>query len=252
MGSGSDYSSFIQHLGVPALNLGYGGEDPGGEYHSIYDSYDDYRRFKDPSFEYGVALSKTAGHAALRLADADLLPFDFKNLSKVVNGYLSELIALTDQIRENTEIENELIKTKQYELANDPQKNLKIPVLKSEVPYLNFAPLQNALAALDKSAGAIASTWTKSLNTAADHDALNKALYRAEQQLLSTGGLPRRPWYRHTLYAPGFYTGYGVKTMPGIREAIEQRNWQEAQDQIIVDADAINKLATYLKNAAKQ
>ena len=252
MGSGSDYSSFIQHLGVPALNLGFGGEDPGGEYHSIYDSYDDYRRFKDPSFEYGVALSKTAGHAALRLADADLLPFDFKNLSKVVNGYLSELIALTDQIRENTEIENELIKTKQYELANDPQKNLKIPVLKSEVPYLNFAPLQNALAALDKSAGAIASTWTKSLNTATDHDALNKALYRAEQQLLSTGGLPRRPWYRHTLYAPGFYTGYGVKTMPGIREAIEQRNWQEAQDQISVDADAINKLANYLQNAAKQ
>jgi N-acetylated-alpha-linked acidic dipeptidase len=252
MGSGSDYSTFIQHLGVPSLNLGYGGEDPGGEYHSIYDSYDDYRRFKDSTFEYGVALSKTAGRAALRLADADVLPFDFRSLHKTISTYLTELTALTDQTRENTAVENELIKAKQFELAADPTKNLKLPVAKAEVPFLDFSPLQNALSALEKSTNQLAETWTKALTTSTDHDALNKALYQAEQQLLSVNGLPRRPWFKHTIYAPGFYTGYGVKTMPGIREAIEQRNWKEAQEQINIDAESINKLAAYLQEASKK
>lgn len=246
MGSGSDYSSFIQHFGVPSLNLGYGGEDPGGEYHSIYDSYDDYRRFKDSTFEYGVALSKTAGRIELRLADADVLPFDFRSLHKTISKYVAELIELTDQTRETTAAENEVIKSKAYALAADPTKNLKTPAAKEEVPFLDFSPLQNALAALEKSSGQLADTWIKAVAATTDHEALNKALYQAEQQLLTIKGLPRRSWYKHSLYAPGFYTGYGVKTMPGIREAIEQRNWKEAQEQIGIDADAINKLAAYL------
>lgn len=246
MGSGSDYSSFIQHLGVPALDFGYGGEDPGGEYHSIYDSYDDYRRFKDSTFEYGVALSKTAGRAALRLANADVLPFDFRSLHKTVSGYVTELTALIDQIRETTAVENEAIKANSYALANDPLKPAKLPVAKAEVPYIDFSPIQNALTNFEKASNKLNDTWSKAVLSSSDHDQLNKALYQAEQQLLSPTGLPRRGWYRHTLYAPGFYTGYGVKTMPGIREAIEQRNWQEAQDQIKVDADAINKLSGYL------
>ena len=252
MGSGSDYSSFIQHFGIPSLNLGYGGEDPGGEYHSIYDSYDDYRRFKDSSFDYGVALSKTAGRAALRLADADLLPFDFRSLHKTIGKYVNELVDLTDQMRETTAVENDIIKNKTYALVNDPQKNYKAPVAKDEVPYLDFSPLQNALTALEKSAGELADTWSKAINSTTNHDALNKALYRAEQQLLTNNGLPRRSWYKHSLYAPGFYTGYGVKTLPGIREAIEQRAWKEAQEQIVVDAAAINKLADYLLQTAKK
>ena len=246
LGSGSDYSSFIQHLGIPALNLGYGGEDPGGEYHSIYDSYDDYSRFKDPGFEYGATLAKTSGRVALRMADADVLPFDFSHLQKTISKYVNELIEMSEQMRESTEVENELIKNRVYQLANDPTKKLKIPTPKQEVPYLDFAPLQNALASLEKNVAHTDTVWHRSLSTGGDHDDLNKALYRAEQQLLSEKGLPRRGWYRHTIYAPGFYTGYGVKTMPGIREAIEQRNWKEAQEQIAIDAAAIKKFSDYL------
>jgi N-acetylated-alpha-linked acidic dipeptidase len=246
LGSGSDYSSFLQHLGIPSLDLGFGGEGPGGEYHSIYDSYDLYKRFKDPNFLYGVALAQTAGHAVLRMADADILPFDFRSLYKSINGYLAELVTLTDNMRDNTAIENKLLNQSNYLLAADPAKTFISPKPKPEVPYIDFSPLQNALTALSKSTDSLAVIVKKAESMAGDHDGLNKALYHAEQQLLLQGGLPRRNWYKHAVYAPGFYTGYGVKTMPGIREAIEQRNWPEAQQQIRLSAEALEKLAGYL------
>ncbi len=245
LGSGSDYSSFLQHLGIPTLDLGFGGEDGGGEYHSIYDSFDDYRRFKDSSFQYGVALSETAGHAILRMADADLLPFDFRSLQTTIDKYVTELAELTDKMRENTGLENQLIKANDFTLAADPTKHEQPPIAKAEVPKLDFTALKTALDSLKKSADKLSITWTAASLTTADHDKLNKLLYHAEQQLLNDG-LPRRPWYRHTIYAPGFYTGYGVKTLPGIREAIEQRNWTEAQEQIGVVAKSIDNLAGYL------
>ncbi len=245
LGSGSDYSSFLQHIGIPSLNLGFGGESSGGEYHSIYDSYDHYSRFKDPGFHYGVVLAKTAGHAALRMANADVLPFDFRSLQKTIEGYVANLTSQLDQMRESTTVENQLIKENYYTLASDPTKFFKAPVAKSEVPYLDFSPLQNALFALGNTTVQLRQTWEKAIENGTAGK-LNPVLYRAEQQLLSPEGLPRRSWYRHTLYAPGFYTGYGVKTMPGIREAIEQREWKEAQQQIVVDAAAINRLAAYL------
>jgi len=248
LGSGSDFSSFLQHLGVPTLDLAFGGEDGGGEYHSIYDSFDDYRRFKDPTFEYGVALSKTAGHAVLRMADADLLPFDFRNLDTTISKYVTELTELTDKMRDNTAMENQLIKANDFTLAADPIKHEKAPEAKAEVPKLDFAPLKTALDSLKKAANGLATTWAAAAQTNTGHDKLNQLLYHAEQQLLSDG-LPRRPWYRHTIYAPGFYTGYGVKTLPGIREAIEQRNWPEARQQIAIVAERINSLAAYLAAA---
>lgn len=247
MGSGSDYSSFIQHAGIPSLNIGYGGEDDGGEYHSIYDSYDDYSRFKDPGFFYGVALAQTAGRAALRMANAETLPFDFRSLQRTVSDYVKDLLNQTDQLRESTAAENELIRANGYALANDPTEKKKAPAAKAEVPYLDFSPLLNALTSLEKSTDQLAATWTKAAATGANTAALNQALYRAEQQLLTTNGLPRRSWYKHTLYAPGFYTGYGVKTVPGVREAIEQRNWKEAQEQIGVVAASLEKLSAYLQ-----
>ncbi|MDO3642370.1 transferrin receptor-like dimerization domain-containing protein [Mucilaginibacter sp. L3T2-6] len=250
LGSGSDYSSFLQHLGIPTLDIGYGGEDGGGEYHSIYDSFDDYRRFKDSSFKYGVALAQTAGHAVLRMADADLLPFDFRNLQTTIDKYVTELTDLVDKMHENTAIENQLIKANDFALAADPTKREQLPVAKDTVPRLDFTTLKAAMDTFKKAADKLATKWTLASQDNRDNDKLNKQLYQAEQQLLSIDGLPRRPWYRHTIYAPGFYTGYGVKTLPGIREAIEQRNWKEAQEQIGVVAASINKLSVYLNTAA--
>jgi N-acetylated-alpha-linked acidic dipeptidase len=247
MGSGSDYSSFIQHAGVPALNLGYSGEGTGGEYHSIYDSYYDYTKFKDPGFQYGVTLAQTAGHVVLRMANADVLPFDFTHLYNTVNDYSNDLISLLQKTRESTDVENRVIKSGDYSVGEDPTKKYIVPVVKSEVPYLDFSSLQNALEKLKKSSDSLKVVVENIIKTnSVITPAFNQSLYKAEQQLLNETGLPRRGWYKHTLYAPGFYTGYGVKTMPGIREAIEQRNWKEAQEQIVVDAKAISKLSDYL------
>jgi N-acetylated-alpha-linked acidic dipeptidase len=251
LGSGSDYSSFLQHLGIPTLDFGFGGEDDAGEYHSIFDSYDMYSRFKDPSFSYGVTLAQTAGHTALRLANADVLPFDFRSLYQIINGYIAELIELTDNMRQNTKMENEIISKGLYKLAGDTALHLSVPEAKDEVPYLDFSSIQNALDALQKAANETAAKWDKIMLNPGNADAFNKMLFTAEQQLLLPNGLPRRNWFRHSIYAPGFYTGYGVKTMPGIREAIEQRSWTEAQEQIKIDAASINKLADFLHNASK-
>ena len=244
MGSGSDYSSFIQHLGVPALNIGYGGENPGGEYHSIYDSYDHYARFKDVEFKYGVTLAKTSGRAVLRLSEADALPFDYTSLHKTIKGYINELISNVDALREKAQVENDLIKNNAYKIAADPTTKLATPTLLTEVPFVDFSSLLNALATLEKSAQKL-----EKLKAGADANklaAINAKIYSAEQSLLLPAGLPRRPWYKHSLYAPGFYTGYGVKTVPGVREAIEQQNWTETQQQITAVANAINKFSSYL------
>jgi N-acetylated-alpha-linked acidic dipeptidase len=149
--------------------------------------------------------------------------------------------------RETTEVENEIIRSGGYILGNDPEKNLIPPAEKSIVPFLDFSPLQNALTKLKKSADSLQAVFEDKVESAKVSKEFNEALYTAEQQLLTEAGLPRRQWYKHTLYAPGFYTGYGVKTMPGIREAIEERKWQEAQEQIEVVAKTLNKLADYFK-----
>lgn len=245
MGSGSDYSSFIQHVGVPSLNIGFGGENEGGEYHSIYDSYDHYSKYKDPGFVYGVALAQTAGRAALRLSEADALPFDFTALHKTVKGYISELVASVEQMRERVKVENELVNSRAYAIAADPTENLLSPTVVGDVPYLDFTPVLNALTKLEKAAQAL--EQIKSTADAQKLAAINAKIYTAEQSLLMTNGLPRRPWYKHSLYAPGFYTGYGVKTIPGVREAIEQKNWSETSAQITEVAAAINRLANYLE-----
>jgi N-acetylated-alpha-linked acidic dipeptidase len=236
----------LQHLGIPTLDFGFGGEDGGGEYHSIYDSYDDYTRFKDPNFAYGVALAQTTGHSVLRMADADVLPFDFRSLQVTISKYAEELSKLADDTREATTINNQLIKSNQYTLAADPTVQYKAPEAKAEVPAIDFKPLTNSLDSLKKSADKLATYWSAAILKEGDHDKLNKLLYQAEQQLLATDGLPRRGWYKHTIYAPGFYTGYGVKTIPGVREAIEQHNWEEVKQQIGVVAGRINALAGYL------
>lgn len=251
LGSGSDYTPFIQHLGIPSLNLGYGGEDDGGEYHSVYDSYDLYVRFKDPKFEYGVALAKTAGRITMRLANAEVLPFDFKPFHKTVNNYMTEVISLLDNSRETTEVENQMIDEKRYVLAADPTQKYISPVKKDAVPFLNFSSLQNAMTALEKAAIQYSELQAANPSPNTNTANLNKLIYQAEQKLLIDSGLPSRPWFKHSIYAPGLYTGYGVKTLPGIREAIEQRDWKMAQEQIENAARAISAYTEQINAASK-
>jgi N-acetylated-alpha-linked acidic dipeptidase len=184
------------------------------------------------------------------MADADELPFDYTHLYKTADGYSKELMSIVNKMRESTDMKNIIIDAGGYTVGEDPTKRYVLPVTKPEVPYLDFSPLQNALQKLENSVDSLNTRYQKNLRDNKISEAFNQSLYRAEQQLLDADGLPRRAWYRHTLYAPGYYTGYSVKTMPGIREAIEQRNWQEAQQQINVDAEVLLRLSKYFRNMA--
>ncbi len=250
LGAGSDYSPFFQHLGIPSANIGFGGEGSGGEYHSIYDSYDHFVRFKDPGFQYGVALAKTAGRSMLRLANADVLPFDYHILTTTIAGYLSDVKNLIETMRSDIELENKLVEENVFKLAADPKRSRSLPSKQTAVPYLEFGSVENAMYQLSKSTQQLKQLLSKAdqLNTD-DLGRLNKILFTAEQSLLNDNGLPRRPWYKHQVYAPGFYTGYGVKTLPGVREGIEEKNWKEAQERIGVLSDALMSFDGVIQHA---
>jgi N-acetylated-alpha-linked acidic dipeptidase len=254
LGSGSDYTPFLQHLGIACLNLGFSGEGEGGSYHSIYDSFDHYTRFCDPDFEYELALVRTCGRLVLRLADSPVLPFEFSDLAETITKYTSEVRQLADDLRTGTVETNRLIQEGLLKASADPSKPFTVPQLESEVPFINFAPLQNACASLRQSSQAFerareqAEQSDDPARTSSNAD-LNIALAHLEHLLTASSGLPRRPWYEHLIYAPGFYTGYGVKTLPGVREALEQRHWAEATEQIQRCADAITAYAIELDRA---
>ena len=195
-------------------------------------------------------LAKTAGRTTLRLVNATVLPFDFKGFHKTVNGYVNEVTGLLNDLRESTEVENQMVKENRYKLASDPTKTFVQPKAKDPVPYLNFSNLQNAVASLEASAKTYADLVKANPSPNTNLDKLNKTLYQAEQTLMIDAGLPRRPWFRHSIYAPGYYTGYGVKTLPGIREAIEQRNWKEAQEQIEIVAKNLTNYTKQIDAAA--
>ena len=254
LGSGSDYTPFLQHLGVASLNLGFGGEDAGGSYHSIYDSFDHYSRFGDPRFEYGIALARTAGRTVLRLANADVLPFRFEGFAETVGKYAGELKKLADDMREGTEEENRWIREKTLELAADPRQTFVPPAPKDPVPYLNFAPLSNALIRLEESARAYDTALAGRLARQQELPretgrAIDAVLSRAERALTRPHGLPGRSWFVHHVYAPGAYTGYAVKTLPGVREAIERRDWKLVAEQVDVLARVLEDYAKEIDRA---
>jgi N-acetylated-alpha-linked acidic dipeptidase len=231
LGSGSDFTPFLQHIGVPSLNIGFGGEGGGGagSYHSIYDSFDNYTRFNDPDFAYGVALAQVCGRAVLRFANAPVLPYEFGNLADTVSVYIREVQQLAEAMRNETTENNRRIKEGTYTAVSDPMETYVVPKPQDPVPYLNFAPLQNSLSRLQESARKYQDARNNDTRARAGSAALDQALMDVERAMTRDAGLPRRPWFKHAIYAPGFYTGYGVKTLPGVREAIEQRNWTEAQ-----------------------
>jgi N-acetylated-alpha-linked acidic dipeptidase len=250
LGSGSDYTVFIDHLGVASVNLGYGGEDTGGQYHSIYDDFYWYTHFSDTDFSYGRALAQTVGTMVLRMADADVLPFQFTDLADTVHMYLTQLKELDAEERDKAKERDKEISEGVYDALKDPKKTMVPPPTEAIPPYLNFAPLEQASDDLTEAAQAYDKAYSAA--AAANPDPkLNEDLMHSERLLLDSRGLPNRPWFEHLLYAPGFYTGYGVKTIPGVREAIEQKQWSEANEQINRVSAALEHETDLLKQATK-
>ncbi len=254
LGSGSDYTAFIDHLGVASLNLGYGGEDGGGSYHSIYDSFDHYTRFIDPTFDYGVALSQTAGRVVLRFADADTLPLSFADFTDTVGRYVKEVSKLAEDTRAEIAEKNRRIADGTFRDVFDPTETYVAPGREAPAPYLNFAPLQNALARLQESEKSYQAAFAspaaqERLRSRATQARLDEILRGVERSMTNDAGLPRRPWFKHQIYAPGFYTGYGVKTLPGVREAVEQHNWREADEEVTVVSKTIEQVAAEIDRA---
>ncbi|HKW40052.1 MAG TPA: transferrin receptor-like dimerization domain-containing protein, partial [Gemmatimonadales bacterium] len=258
LGSGSDYTPFLQHIGIASLNLGFGGEDGGGIYHSIYDDFKWYTTFNDTSFVYGRALAQTVGTAVLRLADADVLPYQFGDFAETMGRYVKEVEKLLKDKQDSVRERNQQLDEGVFTATLDPREPTVAPAREELPPYLNFAPLDNSVDALTRAAERYEQAFTKAqANGGAPlakpgTQALNATLRQSERALTTTAGLPRRPWYRHNVYAPGFYTGYGVKTLPGVREAIEQKHWKEAEDQITTVGQVLQAETAVITKAAEQ
>ncbi len=250
LGSGSDYTAFIHHLGIASVNLGYGGEDQGGgQYHSIYDDFYWYTHFQDTDFAYGRALAQTAGTMMMRMADADIIPFQFTDQAETIHTYVTEVKKLADTMRTQTKERNMDIAEGVYKAAADPKKTSVAPSIEPLPPYLNFAPLDQASDNLTAAAAEYERAFTAHASTA--KPSVNADLIQSERVLTDSTGLPNRPWFQNMIYAPGFYTGYGVKTLPAVREAIEQKEWTSVDGQIARTAAAIDREADLLKAAAK-
>jgi N-acetylated-alpha-linked acidic dipeptidase len=254
LGSGSDYSPFLQHAGTPTLSLSYEGEDSDGIYHSIYDDFYHYTRFKDTDFAYGRTLAETMGTTVIRLADAELLPYEFTNLADTVSRYMNELQTLLRQRQDSIREQNLAIDEGLFQAVRDPKKTFVVPDKKDVPPALNFAPVQNASIALAEAARryhmaaeAAASRLSRSPEIARR---VNERLVQSERELTDQGGLPGRSWYRHLLYAPGTETGYGAKTMPGAREGIEQGRYAEAEHELVRIAAALERETRLIDAAA--
>ena len=262
LGSGSDYGAFVDHLGIASLNLGYGGEDDGGVYHSVYDDFYWYTHYSDTTFVYGHALAQTAGTAVMRLADAELLPFDFSNFADTMHKYVDDLKKLLKSKQDEARELNKEIEEGVFTATADPKKTFVPPKPEEVPPFLNFAPLENAVDALTQSAQRYGKALEKAnanggaTLASASLSSVNALLIQSERKLTSPQGLPGRPWYKHEIYAPGVYTGYGVKTMPAVRESIEQKKWKQADEGIIevggilaAEAALINSAAAELEKA---
>jgi N-acetylated-alpha-linked acidic dipeptidase len=217
LGSGSDYTAFLDHLSIASLNLGFAGDgSANGVYHSIYDSYYWYTHFSDGDFSHTAALSRVMGTAVLRLADADILPFEFGSTANTLARYVDELQKLSDDAKAGVDLK---------------------PLRKS------IDGLRTAAEKYESALGRAKQVGTGSL---AD---LNRTLYSTERAFRYEAGLPRRDWFKHLIYAPGFYTGYGVKTIPGIREGIEQKQIDEPRQFVPIVSSAIDRLRADVEKA---
>ncbi|HEY3951194.1 transferrin receptor-like dimerization domain-containing protein [Phenylobacterium sp.] len=252
LGSGSDYSTFLQHLGLPSIDFGYGGEgESGGVYHSLYDDFQHHSRFVDPGFVYDATLARTVGRAVMRLADADLPVQRYADFADTVSTYLDEVKKLADTTRDEARTQARLLAGNAYALASDPTKTHVNPVALAQSPTYDFKPLEAAVAKLKTSAaafdGALASKGAGL--SKAQKVKLDNVVRPLDQSMLRPEGLPGRPWYMNMVYAPGRFTGYGAKTLPGVREAIEERRFDDARKYIGITAQALDAYAAELDKA---
>jgi N-acetylated-alpha-linked acidic dipeptidase len=246
---------FLDHLGIASLNLGYSGEDGGGIYHSIYDDFYWFTHFSDTDFSYGRALSQTVGTAVIRLADADILPYDFSSFAETVRRYLDELKKQLSEMQDQIKERNRKIAEGVFSATADPKRTFVPPTTEEVPPHLNFAPLENAMDALSQCADHYGRVSKKFSGTSPSLSKevlreINGKLILSERVLTSSDGLPGRPWFKHLIYAPGLYTGYDVKTIPGVREAIEQKRWKEAESEIVRVATALHNEANLIESLA--
>lgn len=259
LGDGSDYTAFMDHAGISALNLGFGGENDADSYHSIYDDFYWYTHFVDTDFAYGRALAQTGGTAVMRLADADLIPFEYTALADTSAKYLKDLEKLLKDKHDEFTERNLELQEGVFTAAADPHKTFVPPLYESVPPYLNFAPLQNGVELLkqvaERYAGAVAKIDRN--GTLADLskqqlDRLNSDLIAIQRLFLTETGLPERPWFKHQLYAPGAYTGYGAKPMAAVREYMDQKKWKEAETQVPTVAKVLEDVANAVGKLADE
>jgi len=212
LGSGSDYTPFIQHLGVPSTDIGSDG--PYGVYHSVFDNYNWFIKNADPTFVYEQQQARVFGLEMLHMADADVLPYDYHVYGEDILRYLRA--------------------------AEQQAKAAKLG--------LDFAAAETAAGRLSAAGGAVHLRQTQ---RPADPLHFNQALRNAESALLSSEGLPKRSWFKHTIYAPGEFTGYAAVVIPGVNEAIDAPDAVRAQTQLGLLAEALNRSAAVLESAAK-
>jgi N-acetylated-alpha-linked acidic dipeptidase len=258
LGDGSDYASFLDHAGVASMDVRFGGEDRDGQYHSIYDDFYWFTHFSDTDFAYGRALAQTAGTAVMRLADADLLPFDFTNQADTIRNYVKELQKLLKSEQDEAKERNLELDEGVFSAVSDPHKPMQPPPRLDAPPAINFAPLENAVEALAGAAHRY-DTAAKKFNAPGAMGisdtvigTLNSRIFQSERLLLSDKGLPGRPWFKHQIYAPGAYTGYAVKTIPAVREALEQRHWAQAEEAAKAVGEILNNEAVLVDQLAAE
>jgi N-acetylated-alpha-linked acidic dipeptidase len=254
LGSGSDYSAFLQHLGIAALDVAYRGEGQvGGVYHSAYDTYEYYSRFGDPGFAYAPVLAKTVGRIVLRMADADVPLQRYGDFADTVSRYLDQVKRLADTKREAADTQAKLLTSGAYRLSDDPTKTSAPPTALKRVPHFNMAPLENAVDHLKASARAYDTALAArgAVRSNATKEKLIELARQTEQTLVVDVGLPGRDWYKHLIYAPGRFTGYGAKTLPGVREAIEEERWADVDRYAALTGAALDAYADKLDEGVR-
>src|SRR5256885_14471482 len=256
LGDGSDFTAFQDFAGISTLNVEYGGEDDGTQYHSIYDDFYWYTHFVDTDFVYGRALAQTIGTAMMRLADADLIPVDYSPQAEAISKYETELEKLLKDKQDEFTERNLELQEGVFKATNDPRRPTQPPPPETVPPYMNFAPMKNAIETLKKSADRYSkalSRWRDSGSPALPAEkveVINSDLLRVPRLFLNEKGLPERPWFKNQIYAPGAYTGYGAKPVAAVREYMDEKKWKEADAQIPGVAQVIENVAAGINKAA--